>query len=301
MSTESTAHSQPSGTPGAGAVHGVFAATGRQGSATADALLERGVRVRALVRRPQSPEAQALAERGAEVVYADLDHPDTLAPAMEGLDALWFMTTMTGDDGPAGEIAMGRALADAAVRSGVGRVVFSSVGGAERDSGVPHFDSKYEVEEYLAGLDLPVTVVRPVFFLENLPYMTSVEGDRVVVRMAIPEDVPLQMIAARDIGRAAATVLVEPDSVAGDSVEIGGVELRGEQIAAEIGAGIGKSGHYEALPLDTHAGDHDSHAMFAWFSDLPAYQADFRATAALTGGTLDLPGWMAATGWQPES
>lgn len=301
MSIESTAHSQLSGTPGTGAVHGVFAATGRQGSATADALLERGVRVRALVRRPQSAKARALAERGAEVVYSDLDHPDTLAPAMEGLDALWFMTTMTGDDGPGGEIAMGRALADAAVRSGVGRVVFSSVGGAERDSGVPHFDSKYEVEKYLAGLDLPVTVVRPVFFLENLPYMTSVEGDRVVVRMAIPEDVPLQMIAARDIGRAAATVLVEPDSVAGDSVEIGGVELRGEQIAAEIGAGIGKSGHYEALSLDTHAGDHDSHAMFAWFSDLPAYQADFQATAALTGGTLDLPGWMAATGWQPES
>lgn len=281
------------------AVHGVFAATGRQGSATATALLDRGVRVRALVRRPESEQARALAARGADVVLADLDRPDTLAPAMEGLDALWFMTTMTVDDDPDSEIAMGKALGDAAVAAGAGRIVFSSVGGAERGSGVPHFESKFRVEQYLAGLEIPVTVVRPVFFLENLPYMAGLEGDEMVVRMAIPEDVPLQMIAARDIGRAAASALVDPSAVNGE-VEIGGVELTGPQIADALGSAVGRAGRYVALPIETHASDHDSTAMFTWFSHLPAYQADFEATERLTGGALDVPGWVAETGWEPE-
>lgn len=283
------------------ALYGVFAATGTQGGSTAKALLEKGARVRALVRRPDSDEAKALAAQGAEVVLADLDRPETLAPAMQGLSALWFMTTMTAEEGAGAELPMGKALGDAAVQAGVGRIVFSSVGGAERDSGVPHFDSKYEVEKYLQGLDLPVTVVRPVFFMENLPYMAAAENDEIVLRLPLPDGIPLQMVAVRDIGRVAATALVDSGAVQGGAVEIAGDELTGSQIAAALGQAAGTSARYEALPVEVMAEQPDTQAMFAWFAELPAYQADFEATQTLAGGSQDLPTWLTATGWQPTA
>src|SRR5699024_3000433 len=208
-------------------IYGVFAATGKQGGAVAEALLERGKKVRALVRRPDSEPASALAARGAEVVVADVDRPETLVPAMRGVDALWFMTTMTPELGAAAEPPMGRALADAAVDAGVARIVFSSVGGADRDSGVPHFDSKWEVEQHLAGLDLDVTVIRPVFFMDNLPSMADLDEEEVVLRMPLPDGIPLQMIAVSDIGRIAATLLTDPSATSGGAVEIAGDELTG--------------------------------------------------------------------------
>lgn len=283
------------------AVYGVFAATGQQGGATAEALLERGAWVRALVRRPDSEQAQALASRGAEVVLADLDRPETLVPAMQGLTGLWFMTTMTAEAGAEAEFPMGKALADAAVDAGVERIVFSSVGGAERDSGVPHFESKYRVEQYLQGLEVPVTVVRPVYFMENLPHMAAVENGELVVRQPLPDGIPLQMVAVRDIGRVAATALTDPDSVPGGAVEIAGDELTGTQIAAALGQAAGLPARYEALPLQVLDKQPDARAMFAWFADLPAYQADLKATATLADGTLDLAGWVAETGWQPTA
>jgi uncharacterized protein YbjT (DUF2867 family) len=282
-------------------LYGVFAATGKQGRSTADALLDQGAHVRALVRRPDSEEAQALAARGAEIVLADLDSPQTLVPAMEGLSALWFMTTMTPEAGAAAELPMGKALADAAVAAGVGRIVFSSVGGAERDTGIPHFESKYQVEKYLHGLDVRTTVVRPVFFMENLHFTAAAENGRIVLRMPLPDGIPLQMVSVRDIGRVAAVALIDPDSIPGDSVEIGGDELTGSQIAAALAEAAGMPASYEALPLEVMAGQPDAQAMFNWFAELPAYQADFEATTALAGGALDLAGWLAASGWIPPA
>lgn len=283
------------------ALYGVFAATGKQGGATAEALLNRGARVRALVRNPDSARAQALKARGAEVVTADLDRPETLAPAMEGLIALWFMTTMTPEAGAAAELPMGQALADAAAGAGVEHIVFSSVGGAERDSGVPHFDSKYRVEQYLQSLNLRTTVVRPVYFMENLPSMVSIEDDTLVLRQPLPDGIGLQMVAVRDVGRVCATALMEPGSIPSGVVEIAGDELTGTRIAAVLGRAAGMSARYEALPLQVLDEQPDARAMFAWFADLPAYRADFGATRGLAEGALSLAEWIAATGWKPTA
>ena len=194
---------------------------------------------------------------------------------------------------------MAKALGDAAVEAGVGRLVFSSVDGAERNSGIPHFDSKYEAEQYLRQLPIGLTVVRPVFFMENLPWLTAVENGETVVRMALPDGIPLQMVAVRDVGRVAAAALLDPESVSGEAVGIAGVELTGSAIAEVLGTAAGTPGRYEALSLDTLDGQADSQAMFRWFGTLPAYQADFDATDALTGGALDLAGWLADSGWKP--
>ncbi|MFF2773182.1 NmrA family NAD(P)-binding protein, partial [Streptomyces bacillaris] len=118
--------------------------------------------------------------------------------------------------------------ADAAARAGVPHFVFSSVGGAERHTGIPHFDTKRRVEEHLDALGIHRTIIRPVFFMDNLAARSvSVEDGVVVVRMALPADVPLEMVAVRDIGRVAAAILLGGTPVEGSSLEIAGDRLTG--------------------------------------------------------------------------
>ncbi|MGY1621093.1 NmrA/HSCARG family protein [Geodermatophilus sp. SYSU D00965] len=280
-----------------GPVIAVVGATGQQGGATARALLAAGARVRALVRDPD--RARDLADRGADLVRADLQDPDSLRTAFRGAQRVFAMTTPFGPRGVDGELADGIALADAAADAGVEHLVFSSVGGAERHTGIPHFESKRRVEEHIEGLGLPATFVRPVFFMENLRWMASAHDGGVVVRMALAAGVPLQMIAVADIGAVTAAVLLDPSRVPGGAVEIGGDERTGEQVAVAFGERAGLPARYEPLPLDALGEDEDSLAMFAWFAAPPAYRADFAATRALSPDLQDLPTWLARTGWTP--
>jgi uncharacterized protein YbjT (DUF2867 family) len=275
----------------------VIGGTGKQGGSVIDALLSRGARVRALVRDPEKPAAQALVDRGVELSIGDLGDGASLDALFAGADAAFAMTTPL-DGGTKRETTTGIAIADAAARTGVPHLVFSSVGGAERETGVPHFESKRRVEEHIEALGIHHTFLRPVLFMDNLSgFMTSVENGHVVVRMALPDGIPLQMVAVRDIGRAAAAILLGGTGVEGDSVEIAGDTLTGSQIAKTIGAYAGLPARYEALPLEAIASFGDTAEMFRWFAETPAYQADFDATRALVPDALDLPSWLAASGW----
>lgn len=280
----------------------VFAATGSQGGAVTDALLAQGATVRALVRDTTSNKAKALADRGVELTRIDVDDAPTLAAALNGVQAFWFMTTPPGgmqNADTAGETAQGIALAEAAAAARVPHVVFSSVGGAERDSHVPHFDSKRLVEEHLAALGVPTTVVRPVFFMDNFHWFAPTNEDgTLVLRLPFPDGISLQMIAARDIGTVAALALLDPDSVPAE-IEIAGDELTGSQIAAAFAERIGIPGRYEALPIAALDGQDDMQAMFRWFAEAPAYQADIAAVRRLVPNALQFSGWLDAVQYAP--
>ncbi|MCQ1956424.1 NmrA/HSCARG family protein [Arthrobacter sp. zg-Y826] len=277
----------------------VVGATGHQGSAVVTALLERGAKVRALVRDPSGSRAASLADRGVELVPGDLTDPDSLDAFLKGADAAYAMATMTGPGGTEQETANGVALADAARRTGLPHLLYSSVGGAERQSGVPHFESKRRVEEHIEALGLHATFLRPVFFTDNFQgFGVSTEDGEVVVRMPLPDNIPLQMVAVHDVGRAAAAILAGGTDVEGGAVEIAGDELTGSQIAAAFGEAAGLPARYEALPLEVVESQGDLAAMFRWFGQTSAYQGDFEATRALLGDApLDLPGWIKASGW----
>ncbi len=269
--------------------YAVVGATGQQGGATVRALLAAGAHVRALVRRPDADAARALADAGAELVRADLTDPASLEAAFAGADGVFAMTTSFTDRGTEGETADGVRIADAARAAGVGHLVYSSVGGAERRTGVPHFESKRRVEEHIAALGLPATFVRPVFFMENLA--PSVEDGTSVLRMPMPGDVPVQMVAVDDIGAVAAAVLLDPSRVPGGAVEIAGDEVTGERAAAVLGEAAGLPARYEALPVEV-LDDPDLKAMFTWFvTSRPAYRADLALTRELDPQVRDLAAW----------
>ena len=271
----------------------VVGATGQQGGAVVTALLRHGQGVRALVRDRESDKSMALADQGVELVRADLTDPSSLQGAFTGMDGVFAMTTPR-EGGPEAETETGLSIVDAAQAADVPHLVFSSVGGAERKTGIPHFESKRRVEEQLESLALRSTIVRPVFFMDNLTqFMTPQEEDGVLVlRAPLAPEVPLQMIAVTDVGNVAAALLINPDAAPGGGLEIAGDELTPEQIAATFGARAGKPTRFEPAPLDVL--DDDSRAMFTWFATLPAYQADFGRTRQLDPEVLDFAAFLDA-------
>ncbi len=268
----------------------VIGATGQQGAATVDALLARGAEVRALSRKTDSAAALALAERGVQVVAADLDEPETLRRAFQGAAAAFAMTSFAGPAGTDGEITHGKVIGNAARLAQLPFLVYSSVGGAERHSGIPHFESKGRVEQYLRDL-VPVNFLRPTFFMENLLYTIRRADDAWELRLPMPGDVPVQMISVRDIGRAAAALLTRRDPDAAPP-EIAGDECTGERIAELLGERLGAPARFIELPLEALGDDEDARTMFTWFTRLPAYRADFDRTRELVPDVEDLRTWL---------
>jgi uncharacterized protein YbjT (DUF2867 family) len=274
----------------------VVGATGLQGGATVRALLDANTPVRAVVRRTDSDAARTLTELGAGVVEADLENPEALRAAFTGVHGVFAMTTPGYDQRVDLEVRHGHAIADAAAAAGVPHVVYSSVGGAERHTGIPHFDSKRDVEEYLAARGLATVFVRPVFFMDNFAqFLTpAMEDGTLRVRLPLPPGIPLQMIAAEDVGTVAAAAVLDPGRVAGGAIEIAGDELTGEQIAAAYQHRYDVPARYEPLPIEVLGGDADQRAMFEWFARPPAFQADFVATKALAPRTKTFGQWLAS-------
>ncbi|MEU6219315.1 NmrA family NAD(P)-binding protein [Streptomyces sp. NPDC047022] len=155
----------------------VTGATGAQGGATARALLAAGHRVRALTRRTDSPAADALRGLGAEVCRADFDDRPSLEAALAGADSLFAVTTPFGAGAGTGtEVRQGESLVDAAAEVHVGHVVYTSAAHADRDTGVPHYESKRAVERHLRAAGVPWTVIGPAAFMDNFATGWTLDG-----------------------------------------------------------------------------------------------------------------------------
>ena len=256
----------------------VLAATGGQGGAVTDALLARGAPVRALVRDPRQDSARRLAERGVEVVAGSLDDRASLAAAMAGAAAVFALTTPF-EAGVDAEVRQGRAILAAAGETGVPHLVFSSVAGATQHSGVPHFDSKAVIEAELAASEVPYTytILGPTYFFDN-----ALGGaDRIrhgVLDLPLPSGRPLQQLARPDHGAVAAHVLLDPGPYIGQRIELASDAPTPAQMAAALGAALGREVRHERVPLEA-IGNPDMHAMWAFLNG-PGYQVDVAALHA---------------------
>lgn len=269
--------------------HAVTGATGAQGGATARALLAAGQRVRALTRRPAA--ASALADLGADVVYADFRDRPSLDAALKDVDTVFAVTTPFGTSVEA-EVEDGIALVDAA--AGLRHIVFTSAANADRATGIPHFDSKFRIERHLAAQHVPWTVIGPAAFMDQYAeswHRSSYE--RGVLSVPLPPDKPLALIAAADIGAFAAHVLTHPAAFAGQRVDIASDELTGPEIAAVLGAALGRELRYEEAPLAVaERYSPDLAAMFRYFGtvgmrvDVEALRRDY-----------PMIGWHRLTDW----
>ncbi len=99
--------------------------------------------------------------RGVDVIHGDLDDPASLTRALDGVYGVYSVQQSTA--GAEAEIRQGINLADAANRSGISHLVYSSVASADQNTGIPHFDSKFRIEEHTRGTGIRYTIFRPVF------------------------------------------------------------------------------------------------------------------------------------------
>src|SRR5258706_13723228 len=110
-----------------------------------------------------------------------------------------FGVQNAGEAGVEREEEQGKRLATLAREAGVEHFVYTSVGSAHKGTGIPHFDNKWRIEETVRGLNFPSHVIlRPVFFMENLPAPYSLQGS--TLAWALEPGTKLQMIAVDDIG-----------------------------------------------------------------------------------------------------
>jgi uncharacterized protein YbjT (DUF2867 family) len=252
----------------------VTGATGRQGGHLVGELHARGHSIRALTRNPGSAAAKALAQLGVTVFRGDFEEQASLENAARGVDAVFAMSTPFGTN-PDTETREGINLVRAAASVGVKHLVYSSVAGADRASGVPHFDSKFQVEKEIRRSGVPFTIVAPVFFMENFLAEWMLPGiAKGSLSMALPATRRLQMIAVADIARFAALVIERRDPFLGQRIDIASDELTGTKAADTISKVSGHRVEYIALPLDSvRQYSEDQARMMEWF-DRIGYDAD---------------------------
>lgn len=282
----------------------VTGATGRQGGAVIRHMLPKGWKLRALTRNLDSHNAKELSRQGIELVRGDLEAPASLTAATEGVYGIYSVQDFWAV-GAKREVLQGKNLADAAKKAGVKHLVYTSVGGAERKTGIPHWESKWEIENYIRGLGLPATIFRPAGFMENY-YVDQVEIGILKGKLAdgTRGDKPYQTIAADDIGAFVALAFERPAAFIGKELEIAGSELTNIEAAKVFSRVLGKPVKFQKLPLPLVRLilGKEFYAMFRWFNDY-GFRAD------ISGLRRDYPeihlhtleGWLREEGWQKRA
>lgn len=274
----------------------VLGATGKQGGSVARILLERGHQVRAVTRNPNSAEAKQLANAGASLVTAALEDAVALARALEGATSLFSMTTPR--DGTSAEARQGVIAADAAKAAGV-HLVFTSVGSANRHTGIPHFESKYVVENHIAQIGVRATILGPVYFMENL-YFGKEQLAKGIYAVPLPPERSLAQVAVADIGAVAVRVLENESRFAGRRFDLASDELTGNEAVTVLSRVTGRPFAYYQTPLDIirqRVGE-DRARMYEWFDrvgytvDRAALRRDFPDVAF-----HDFQSWARAQDW----
>ena len=211
-------------------------------------------------------------------------------PASVAFDAV----TRGVETGVDAEIAQGKSLIAAATQAAIPYLVFSSVADANRNTGVPHFDSKYEVEQLLAATDIPHTVVGPTYFYDNL--LGSADALAAgVMPIAMPADKPLQQTARADLGRFVAHLFADPTAYVGQRIDIASDDPTPEAMATTLSTVLDRPVQAESYDPERISSE-DMRAMFTFLST--------------EGYSVDIPelhrrfpdvGWQSFADWAEQS
>ncbi|MFJ8007293.1 NmrA family NAD(P)-binding protein [Streptomyces fagopyri] len=219
----------------------VIGATGQTGRHTTELLLQRGRRVRALVRTVDE-RSRRLADLGAEVVVGDVHDLNSLAGATEGIDAAYFTYPIL-----PGLMDATANLAQAAEENGVNAIVNMSQISARRESESNAALQHWVAERLLDRSGTAVTHLRPTFFAEWLINMWDGTGE-----LRLPfADARHAPIAAVDQAKVIAAILEDPAPHAGKIYPLyGAVELNHYEIAEAMSRTLGREVTYVPVELD---------------------------------------------------
>lgn len=274
----------------------VTGATGKQGGATAKHLLRRGFRVRALTRDPGQLAAERLRGQGAEVVRGDFDDASSMAQAMEGMHGLFLVSHYR--HGIEREVERGIRAAEIAARVGIDHLVFASVANCDRETGVPHFETKRRIEERIEELGVPHTFLRSVAFMENWEWPEVRDSIRDgLLAWPLSPKTPYKQIAVTDIGAVGALAFEDPERWSGRAVELAGDERTMEEIAEAFGRALGREVRYEQTPWDAvEEGGEENTSMMRFF-ERGGFQVDIEAVRRLRPKLFSFDDYLERAGW----
>lgn len=263
----------------------VGAATGKQGNAVANLLVEHGHNVIAYVRDGMSEKAKALELKGVKLTIGDLGDAKALAEAARGVDAIFSVTIPFGTDGLEEEIVQGKALADAAASSGA-HLVYSSVAGADNMSGdaaIEHVNSKQVIEAYIKAKGIDYTIVAPFYIMENLLNFDFNQLKDGTYASPLSIDRKLDQVTVLDIAAMAVFAIEHPDRMLGQRVEVASASISGEEIVAALSKELRLTVGYYKIPMAqirSYAGDEiaDMFEEFekgSYYTDIPALHAQY--------------------------
>ncbi|MFC7028282.1 NmrA/HSCARG family protein [Halomicroarcula sp. GCM10025324] len=278
----------------------VVGATGNQGGAVVDHLLasDQDFAVSGLTRDASSDAAQALSDRGVSMVEGDLGDPETLRGPVGDADAVFAVTNFW-TQGYDAQVEQGKNIATVAAEEGVDHLVFSGVGSHDEDTGIPHFDTAEEIDQHIRDLDLDWTVLKPVFFFENLEAFAEDIVEDGTLALPLAEGVGLQMVSNDDVGRAAAVALANPGDFVGEAIDLAGDERTLEETAAVLSSVTGVDVEAVHVPIEDayETFGEEFTVMCEWFNEV-GYSADVDALEDRFGFEFtDLETYLEDHGW----
>ncbi|MBZ2196889.1 NmrA family NAD(P)-binding protein [Occultella gossypii] len=226
----------------------ITGATGRVGSAAANALLDAGAPVRVLVRSAEA--AEGWRNRGADAVRVDLRDRRSLTEALQGSAGLFALLPFdpTADDIHAHTQALVASIAWAVRASRVPHVAMLSSGGADLASGTGPIASLYALEQALTQTGAILSAIRSGHFQEkvgDLVGVARVEG--VYPVFADSAEVATPMVATSDVGRVAARALLSPPPIS-EAIDVIGPEYTERDVAGVLGELLGRRLEVVTLP-----------------------------------------------------
>ncbi|MFC7516697.1 NmrA/HSCARG family protein [Herbaspirillum sp. GCM10030257] len=234
----------------------VMGATGKQGGAVVRALLKAGRAVRAFVRDPASPAAQALVAQGVDVVKGEFTDTASLDAALTGVDGVFSVQMGSHPGDPDTEILAGRALVEAAHRANVRIIVHSSVARAgDHENFIGWNEGRWEPlywQNKAAVNEMVKTqgfrhwvILKPAMIMEDivppqadLQFATLRERGR--FETAIAADTRIDWIAVDDIGAFAAAAFAEPERFHGHEIDLAAESFTLPEVAAKMTKATGK-------------------------------------------------------------
>jgi uncharacterized protein YbjT (DUF2867 family) len=246
----------------------VSGATGRQGGAVIHHLLKNNFKVKVLSRTPESISARKLVSEGVTVVKGDMSDTTTLIKAMEGCYGVFSIQNYF-EYGGEKEILFGKNMAEAAKKINLTHFVFGSISGVDTNTGIPHFETKYAIENYIHEIGINSTILRSVKFMENyyiLQVFKGILGGKLFD--AIKPEKSHQIIAVDDIGAYTADAFAKPEKYMNKVIEIAGDEMTNDQIAKTMSEVFGHPIKSKNLPMFAAKifMDKEVYLMYKWFN-----------------------------------
>jgi uncharacterized protein YbjT (DUF2867 family) len=206
-------------------------AAAEQGIVTAKCLLEDGWTVRALTSDLEQAAVKLLMKRGIEVVEVNPHDRTAVEQALADAYGVFYVCAPQDDDIEA-EVRHGKLIADAAKAAGVQHFVYGSAGGVDRGTGVSQLLGKWQLEQYICSLDMPVTILRPAMLMESvasagLSNLVMISALSSLVR---PEKT-IQLISVEDIAVFASLAFAQPEHYIGRTLELAGDAVTLSRIA----------------------------------------------------------------------